>query len=85
MHKADNLPPYSAVCQGPAWPVMGVLYLYLLSYCTVCMFCCVIGVKPGDVDVRFSLSFHRIKSTAKLRQVKTTSTGANRTVSVQSV
>ena len=42
MRKADNLPPYSAVVKkslslnfldlsGPAWPVTGVLYLYLFK------------------------------------------------------
>jgi hypothetical protein len=37
VREADNLPPYSADVNltlldpsGPAWPVMGVLYLYLL-------------------------------------------------------
>jgi hypothetical protein len=38
VREADNLPPYSADVKksrslnpsGPAWPVMGVLYLYLL-------------------------------------------------------
>ena len=45
MHKADNVPPYSAVVKksrslnfldpsGHAWPVTGVLYLYL--FCVLC-------------------------------------------------
>ena len=48
MRKADNLPPYCAVVKnsrslnfldpyGPAWPVTGVLYLYLGVL--VCSFC----------------------------------------------
>ena len=49
MRKADNLPPYCAVVKksrrlnflhpsGPAWPVTGVLYLYLLLGKTLNMF-----------------------------------------------
>ena len=43
MRNADNLPPYCAIVKksrslifldpsGPAWPVTGVLYLYLNTY-----------------------------------------------------
>ena len=54
MRKADNLPPYCAVVKksrslnfldpsGPAWPVTGVLYLYLyrpvvFQYSGICIY-----------------------------------------------
>ena len=52
MRKADNLPPYCAVVKksrslnfldpsGPAWPVTGVLYLYLYH----------IKTDPKDIDI----------------------------------
>ena len=65
MRKADNLPPYCAVVKksrnlnfldssGPAWPVTGVLYLYLFeSY---------IGVK--QVLWRFEVAALRIVRTS---------------------